>query len=128
MRHSILADCFSTIKNGEDVGKKSCIIPSSELVLEMLKKMQKEGYIGEFEIIEDGKGNKIKVELIGQINNCKVIRPRFSVKKDGFEKWEKRYLPAKGFGHLLVSTSKGVMTHEEARDNEIGGKLMAYIY
>ena len=50
------------------------------------------------------------------------------MKKNEFEKFERRYLPAKGFGFLLVSTSKGIMTNEEAKTNGVGGKLIAYIY
>ena len=44
------------------------------------------------------------------------------------EKFEKRYLPAKDFGILLVTTNKGVMTHEEAKKNHVGGKLLAYVF
>jgi len=68
------------------------------------------------------------VELIGNINKCGVIKPRFPVKKNEFEKWEKRFLPAKDFGILLVSTPKGVMSHKEAYKNGIGGRLLAYVY
>ena len=50
------------------------------------------------------------------------------MKKDGFEKFERRYLPAKGFGILIVSTSIGMMTNEEAKIKMIGGKLLAYVY
>ena len=128
MKHSILADCMSAIKNAEDVGKDKCAVQASSLVMEVLKTLQSEGYIGEFELINNNRGGKLRVELLGKINECSAIRPHFSVKKDGFEDWEKRYLPAKGMGYLLVSTPKGIMTHEEAKDENVGGKLMAYVY
>lgn len=128
MRHSLLSDCLSSINNSEDVGKDTCIVKASNLILETLKTIQREGYIGDFEEIEDGKGGKFRINLVGKINKCKVIRPHFSVKKDEYEKWEKRYLPAKGLGLLIVSTSEGIMTHEDAKENGIGGKLMGYIY
>lgn len=128
MRHSILSDCMSTIKNSEDVGKDRCMVEASKLVMESLKTLQKEGYIGEFEKIEDNRGGKFRIELLGEINECSVIRPRFSVKKDDFEDWEKRYLPAKGMGFLIVSTPEGIMTHEDAKEKDIGGKLIAYVY
>lgn len=128
MRHSLLSDCVSGINNAEEVGKDECMVKASNLILNVLKTIQREGYIGEFEKIEEGKGGKFRISLQGKINKCKTIRPRFSVKKDGFEKWEKRYLPAKGLGVLIVSTSQGIMTHEDAKEEDIGGKLMAYIY
>lgn len=128
MRHSLLADCLSTINNTEDVGKDECLVKASNLVLDVLKTIQRKGYIGEFEQIKDGKGGKFKVKLLGKINKCKIIKPHFSVAKDEFEKWEKRYLPAKGLGVLIVSTSRGIMTHQQAKEEGVGGKLIAYIY
>ncbi len=128
MKHSILSDCMATLKNAESVGKESCVVEASKLVLQSLKVLQRKGYIGEFEKLEDNRGGKFRIELLGEINDCNVIRPRFSVKKDDFEKWEKRYLPAKGMGFLVVSTPEGVITHEEAKEKGTGGKLIAYMY
>ncbi|MDZ4226799.1 MAG: 30S ribosomal protein S8, partial [Candidatus Pacearchaeota archaeon] len=59
---------------------------------------------------------------------CGVVKPRFPVKLDEFEKFEKRYLPAKNFGIIIVSTSNGIMTHIEAKEKKLGGRLIAYIY
>ena len=124
-----LANALSTIMNNEVRGKKECLIyPASKLIINVLKTMQKEGYIGNIEYIEDGRGGKLKVELLGRINKCGVIKPRFPVKKDEFEKWEERYLPARDIGILIVSTSKGVMTHIEAKRQGVGGVLLAYVY
>ncbi len=119
---------MSTLKNAEEVGKDNCVVEASELVLETLKTLQRESYIGEFEKIEDNRGGKFRIELLGEINDCNVVRPRFSVKKDEFESWEKRYLPAKGMGFIVVSTSRGIMTHKEAKSEDVGGKLIAYVY
>lgn len=128
MKHSILSDCMSSLNNAEHIGKKSCIVTASGLVLSVLKTIQKEGYIGDFELREGRGQDKFKVNLIGNINKCNTIRPRFSVKKGDYEKWEKRYLPAKGLGILIMSTSEGIMTHDEAKEKDIGGKLVAYVY
>jgi small subunit ribosomal protein S8 len=57
-----------------------------------------------------------------------VVKPRYSVKSDNYEKFEKRYLPAKEFGVLVVSTPKGMMSHNDARKNKLGGRLIAYCY
>jgi len=128
MRHDTLADVMITIKNAERVGKKDCITPTSNLVKEVLKVMQKQKYIGVFEFIDDGKGGKFRIELKNRVNKCNVIKPRYSVRFDEFEKWEKRFLPAKGFGILILTTNKGVLTHEEAKKQHLGGKLLAYVF
>jgi small subunit ribosomal protein S8 len=128
MRHDTLADVMTCIKNADRLGKRDCITPASKLVKEVLRVMQKEGYIGTFEYIDDGKSGKFKVELKSRVNNCNVIKPRYSVKIGEFEKWEKRFLPARGFGILLVSTTKGLITHEEAKKQKLGGKLLAYAF
>jgi small subunit ribosomal protein S8 len=124
-----LADALSTIKNAEMTGKPDCTLrPASKLIGNVLKVMKEKGYIGDFEFIDDGKSGNFKVQLKGKINKCGVIRPRHAVKNTDFEKWEKRYLPAKGFGSIILTTPDGVMTHSEARDNGIGGELLAYVY
>lgn len=129
MMHDTLSSALSNILNAEKVGKEFCIVkPFSRTLKEVLTIMNSKGYIGSFEVIEDGRGKLVKINLIGKINKCGTIKPRFSVKKDGFEKFEKRYLPAKDFGMMIVSTSKGLMTHVEAFGKKLGGKLIAYVY
>lgn len=128
MRHDTLADVMSAIKNAERIGKKECFTPASNLVREVLKVIQEKKYIGTFEFIDDGKSGKFKVELKNKINDCGVIKPRYSVKTDEFEKFEKRFLPAKDVGFLILTNPKGVMTHQEAKKQKTGGKLLAYIF
>jgi len=125
----ILADSLVQIKNAEKIGRAQCIIkPISNLLREVLNVIRTEGYVGEFEVIDNGKGGIIVLNLLGKINKCGAIKPRFSVKKGDFEKFEKRYLPAKGFGVLIVSTTKGIMTNEHAKKQGAGGQLLAYVY
>jgi len=128
MRHDLLSDVLSAIKNGDNYGKRETLTSASKLVKEVLLILQKNKFIGDFEYIDDGRGGKFRVQLLGNVNKCGPIRPRFPVKRDGYEKWEKRFLLAGGFGFLLVSTSKGVMTHIEAKEKGLGGKLLAYCY
>ena len=124
-----LADAISTIKNAETIGKPDCTIkPDSKLIGNVIKVMKDKAYIGDFEFIDDGKSGNFKVQLKGKINKCGVIRPRHAVKNTDFEKWEKRYLPATCFGSIILTTAEGVMTHSEARDNGIGGELLAFVY
>ena len=128
MRHDLLSDVLSSIKNGDKVGKNEIIVPSSKMTKEVLILMQKHGYIGNFEYIDDGKGGKFKISLLGNVNNCGSIRPRYSVTADNYGKFKRRYLPASGFGMLIVTTSKGIMIHREAEKNKLGGKLLAFVY
>ena len=124
-----LGNVMSFINNYKKIGKK--LVPlknNSKLIREVLKVLKESKYIGTFVEIKDDKSNKININLLGNVNKCGVIKPRYKVKKDGFEKFEKRYLPAKDFGILIVSTSKGIMTHKQAKEKNIGGKLIAYIY
>ena len=124
-----LADAMSLIKNAESVGKPECIIhPASKLIGTTLKVMADRGYIGEFEFVDDGKSGMFRVKLLGRINRCGVIKPRFAAKVADLEKWEKRFLPARNFGLLILSTSRGVMAHGDARSQSIGGQLLAYVY
>lgn len=128
MRHDLLSDVLSAIKNGDRYGKTETISVASKLVKEVLLIFQKNSYIGNFEYVDDGRGGKFKIGLTGGVNNCNTIRPRFSVDKLGYEKYERRFLPASGVGFLIVSTSAGVMTHKDAKQQKLGGKLLAYVY
>ncbi len=128
VQHDTLADALNIIKNAEKVGKKECTIKASKVVRGVLKVLQNSGYIGIYEFINDGRGGKYKVELKGKIIDCNAIKPRFSVKRDEYEKFEKRFLPARDVGILVVSTSKGIMEHKKAKELNLGGKLLAYCY
>ncbi|MEM2943323.1 MAG: 30S ribosomal protein S8 [Methanomassiliicoccales archaeon] len=129
MQNDPLNDAMSTIKNASLVGKKECIVrPSSKLIGRVLKVMQEYGYINQFEFIEDGKAGVFKVTLHGRINNCGVIKPRYAVKRNELEKFEARYLPAQDFGVLILTTTKGVVSHVRAKELGIGGKLLAFVY
>lgn len=128
MKHDLIADVLTVITNAEKIGKNNCIFSASKLVKNILMVMQEEGYIGQFEFIDDGKSGKFSVELLGKVNKAKAIKPRFAVKKDEFEKWENRYLPAKGFGILIISTPKGVMSQSKAMEMRLGGRLLAFVY
>ena len=90
--------------------------------------MQAHGYIGEIEIIDDHRSKKIVVELVGRINKCGVISPRYDLTLPDFEKWTNGILPSRQFGHLVISTNQGIFTHEEARHRHIGGKILGFFY
>lgn len=129
MLNDPLANALSLMKNAEIKGKGICIVqPSSKLIGGVLNLLKEKGYISEFEYIDDGKAGVFQVKLLGNINNCGVIKPRYPVKREELEKWESRYLPARDFGLLILTTTQGVVSHDEAKKNGIGGKLLAYVY
>jgi small subunit ribosomal protein S8 len=124
-----LGDACIQIKNAEMARKKSLIIsPASNLLQKILRIFQAHAYIGEFERYEDGRQNKFKVNLLGKINECMAIIPRLNIKVSQYEEAEKKYLPAKNFGILIISTNQGILTHNEAKSKNLGGVLLAYIY
>lgn len=124
-----VSNALINIKNHENAAKKECMIrPASKLLGSILALIQSKEYIGSYELIDDGREGIYKVELMGRINECKAIKPRYPVKKAGYEKYEKRYLPARDIGILIVSTPQGLMSHKEARTKGLGGRLIAYLY
>lgn len=129
MLNDPLANIMSNITNAQKVGKVSCTAkPTSKIIKKVLDIMQDHHYMGKVEFLENNKGGQVIMNLLGTINKCGVIKPRFAIKKNGYEKFEKRFLPAKDFGILIISTSQGLMTHIEAKKKKIGGRLISYIY
>ncbi len=124
-----LSNGLTTIINNEMRNKRECIIsPASKLLGRVLRIMQLNGFVGEFEFIDDGRSGKFKVQLLGRINKCGAIRPRFPAKSEEFETWEKKFLPSRDVGIMVVSTSTGVISHREAEEKNIGGRLLAFVY
>lgn len=124
-----LANVLSHIKNYERDGKRSLQTRfSSKMIKKVLGILERAGYLGAFNELEDVKGNSLTIDLLGRINDVGVIKPQFQVSVDQFERYEQRFLPAKGFGIIIISTDKGVITLDEAREEHVGGRLIAYCY
>lgn len=115
-----IVNCRKANKN------ETTITITSNLLVELLKIMKSYKYVEDYKI-EKEKFDKIKIK-IGKLNSCGSIKPRFFVKKDGFEKYVRRFLPARDVGILIVSTNKGIMSHKEAMEKGLGGSLIAYVY
>ncbi len=124
-----LSNALNGLNNAEAAGKlRHTIEPASNEIRAVLDVLDERGYIAGYEMVDDGKAGKFVVELKGSINECGPIEPRYSAGYDGFERWEKRYLPARDFGALIVTTSHGVMSHYDARSERVGGQLIGYVY
>ncbi len=128
MGKDLLNEAMTVIRNAERAGKKECNTTASELIKDVLLVMQKNGYIGNFEMVDDKKTGRFKIDLIMKINDCGVVSPRKSITSKGIEKIEIDYLPAKDFGTLILTTSKGIIDHKEAKTKGVGGKLLAFVY
>ncbi|MDD9953972.1 MAG: 30S ribosomal protein S8 [Candidatus Woesearchaeota archaeon] len=124
-----LAAVLSRILNAEQVGKRNFTTPlNSKMIRAVLQIMQDEGYITTYTEDKDARGNSLTINLAGKVNKTGVITPQFNVDTKGFVQFEKRYLPSKDFGVLILSTNKGIMTHKQAKEENVGGKLLAYVY
>jgi len=123
MGKDIVADSLNEIMNAKIAGKKSLVVnKNSKLLRNVLNIAKNFGYLDYS--IED---NKIRIE-IKKLNEIRAIKPRFDVSVKKIEKYERRFLPAKDFGFLIISTNKGLMTNYEAKEKNIGGCLIAYFY
>ncbi|KAI0166542.1 40S ribosomal protein S22 [Xylariaceae sp. FL1272] len=129
VKTSVLNDALNAINNAEKTGKRQVLIrPSSKVIVKFLTVMQKKGYIGEFEEVDDHRSGKIVVQLNGRINKTGVINPRFNVHLSQLEKWVVKLLPARQFGYIILTTSAGIMDHEEARRKHVSGKILGFFY
>jgi small subunit ribosomal protein S8 len=126
MSQDIVADALNMIRNSKKARKESLEIKRvSTLLIEVLKIMKQKNAIKRYKI--NAKKKSVEIEL-GQLFECKAIKPRFTVKANEIEKYRRRYLPARNIGTVLISTNKGLMTHEEAVQQGLGGCLIAYFY
>jgi small subunit ribosomal protein S8 len=124
-----LANVLSALQNAERRGKKQVVTKhSSVLIKKVLDIMVTQGYLANYEVDPAASGETLTINLSGHLNETGVIKPRFQVKKAQFERFEKRFLPSKGFGTIIISTNQGLMTHVEAKEKGIGGTLISYVY
>jgi len=129
MAQDLLNDALVTLRHADQDGKPSvAIAPTSKLIAEVLRIFREHHYIEEFTYVPNGRGGQYDVKLSRRINSCGVIKPRVSVAHDSLERYESRFLPAQDFGLLVLSTNHGVVSHAQARELKIGGRLLAYVY
>ena len=126
---SVLSDALKTILNAERAGKRQVLIrPSAKVIIRFLKLMQKRNYIGDFEVVDDRRGGKVVIELLGRINKCGVISPRFDIGVTEYEKVVANLLPSRQFGYIVMTTNIGIIDQEKARRRHVGGKILGFFY
>ena len=126
MSHDIVADALNMIRNAKRAKKKTVKVKIiSNLLIRVLKIMKENGAIKNYKIGSKDKSLEIN---IGDLVDCRAIKPRYTATKDQIDKYMRRYLPARGIGTMIVSTNEGLITHEEALEKGIGGCLIAYFY
>merc|ERR1739845_69209 len=129
VRMDSLADCLKCINNAEKRGKRQVLIrPCSKVVVRFLTAMMKHGYIGEFEVVDDHRAGKIVDNLTGRMIKCGVISPRYDVPLHDIERWTNNLLPSIQFGFVILTTSSGIMDHEEAKKKKVGGKILGFFF
>lgn len=124
MSQDIISDALNQIMNIKKARKDEILIKRhSKFLIKVLEIAKKHGYIESYKI----DNTKLTIK-IGKLNECKAIKPRFYVGVKNIDKYVRRYLPARDFGFLIISTNKGLMIHNDAMDKNIGGSLIAYFY
>jgi ribosomal protein S8 len=128
MKSDIISDALNTIMNAKRIEKTEVRINRiSKFLINIFEMMKEQKYI-DFEVKDVDESKPYIVVKILKLNMCKSIKPRYSVTVDRVEKYLRRYLPSRNFGTVIVSTNNGLMSHEEAAKNNLGGSLIAYYY
>ncbi|MBR4892738.1 MAG: 30S ribosomal protein S8 [Clostridia bacterium] len=126
-----IADMLTRIRNANSARHLSVDIPASNLKKSIAEILLEEGYIKNYQIIDDGKQGIIRVSLKYAENKQRVISGIKRISKPGLRIYaNKEELPRvlKGLGIAIISTSKGVMTDKKARKENVGGEVLAYIW
>ena len=127
----VIADMLTRIRNANDAKHETVDIPASNLKKSIAQILLDEGYIKNFQIVEDGKQGIIRVTLKYAAGKQKVIHGLRRVSKPGlriYSNCEDMPRVMNGLGIAIVSTSKGVMTDKKARAAKVGGEILAFVW
>lgn len=126
-----VADMLTRIRNALVVKREAVEMPSSKMKLAIAQILQTEGYIRNFEVVEESVGSTLKIKLKYGADGSTVISGLRKISKPGLRIYAKKeQIPQvlNGLGIAIISTSKGVITDAEARKNNVGGEVLAYIW
>ena len=125
-----IADMLTRIRNANRTGRKQVSIPKSKICIGIAEVLKNEGYVEDFEVIEEGVQGAIKVKLRYSLSGEKVIHEIDRVSKPGRRVYSGvETLPRvlNGMGITIVSTSRGVMSDRQAREAKVGGELLCVV-
>ena len=126
-----IADLLTRIRNASSAKHATVDIPASNVKKAIVEILLNEGYIKSYQIVEDGKQGIIRITLKYDENRTPVISGIRRVSKPGlriYSSCEDMPKVMKGLGIAIVSTSKGIMTDREARKNNVGGEVLAFVW
>jgi len=123
MSQDIIADTLNQIMNAKKARKTEVVVHKhSKLLRNILDIARDSGYL---DYSVDGTDLKIEIK---DLNEIRAVKPRYTVAVDKINGYVRRFLPARNFGFVIVSTNKGLMKHEEAEEQNLGGCLIAYMF
>jgi len=125
-----IADMLTRIRNANRVGRRVVLIRKSKICNGIAQVLKDEGYIEEFDVVDDGKQGQLRVKLKYTMNGEKIIHELDRQSKPGRRDYRKvDALPKvlNGMGIAVVSTSKGVMSDRKAREQNVGGELLCTV-
>ena len=123
MSQDIVADTLNQVMNAKKAGKTEVVVNKhSKLLINLLDIAKQDGYL-DYSI----DGNQLTIKII-KLNEIKAIKPRYTVNVKKINNYVQRFLPARNFGFVVVSTNQGLMKYEEAEEQNLGGCLVAYIF
>ena len=127
----VIADMLTRIRNANDAKHETVDVPASNLKKSIAQILLEEGYIKNYQIVEDGKQGIIRIALKYAPGKQKVIQGLRRVSKPGlriYSNCEDMPKVMNGLGIAIVSTSKGVMTDKKARQANVGGEILAFVW
>lgn len=126
-----IADMLTRIRNANSAKHPTVDVPASNMKKQIAQILVDEGYIKSFRVIDDDKQGVIRITLKYTENKSQVITGLRRVSKPGlriYSNSKDRPKVMKGLGIAIVSTSKGIMTDREARKNNVGGEVLAFVW
>ncbi|GAB4852726.1 40S ribosomal protein S15a-5 [Ancistrocladus abbreviatus] len=129
MGRRILNEALRTIVNAEKRSKATADLqPISTVMCSFLNIMKTRGYIKDFHVYDPHRVGRITVELLGRVNDCKALSYRQDLKAKEIEQYRLRMLPTRQWGYVVITTPNGVLDHEEAVRQNVGGQVLGYFY
>ncbi|OAY80606.1 40S ribosomal protein S15a-5-like [Ananas comosus] len=129
MGRRILNEALRKMVNAERRGKATATLkPISTVITSFLHIMKHRGYIKDFQVFDPQRVGKVTVELQGRINDCRALTYRQDIKAKEIENYRLRMLPTQQWGYVVITTPNGVLDHEEAMKQNVGGQVLGYFH